>query len=130
VDDGHGLAVTTLNDLVGHSGAIIGHSSAAFRSPQADATFVIVGNRSTDFTTPTMDTVLSSSRPCTPTSCAEHGTLWRPCPRQARGCSSMARASAFQAEYAGSIPVTRSTRRQPVDIVNDGGAASVWKTTQ
>jgi hypothetical protein len=30
-----------------------------------------------------------------------------------RGCSSMARASAFQADNAGSIPVTRSTSRGP-----------------
>ncbi len=58
IDYGYGLGVTTLNDFVGHNGAIIGFSSAAFRYPQADATFVVVGNRSTNFTTPTMDIFL------------------------------------------------------------------------
>ena len=58
IDYGYGLGVTTLNDFVGHNGAIIGFSSAAFRYPQADATFVVLGNRSTNFTTPTMDIFL------------------------------------------------------------------------
>jgi D-alanyl-D-alanine carboxypeptidase len=58
IDYGYGLGVTTLNDIVGHNGAIIGFSSAAFRYPQADATFVVIGNRSTNFTTPTMDIFL------------------------------------------------------------------------
>jgi len=59
VDVGYGLGVTTLNDLVGHDGAILGYSTAVFRYPQADATFVVVGNGSNNFTTPTMDIFLS-----------------------------------------------------------------------
>ncbi len=59
VNVGYGLGVTTLNDLVGHDGAILGYSTAVFRYPAADATFVVVGNGSSNFTTPTMDIFLS-----------------------------------------------------------------------
>ncbi len=55
---GYGLGVIRFNDLIGHDGAIIGFSSVVFRYPQADATFVIVGNRSSNFTTPTLDIFL------------------------------------------------------------------------
>lgn len=59
IDYGYGLGVTTLNDVVGHNGAIIGYSTAAFRYPDQDATFVVVGNESTNFTTPSMDIFLA-----------------------------------------------------------------------
>ena len=58
----YGLGVLTLNDLIGHNGAIIGYSTAVFRYPQADATFVIVGNESTNETTPTLDIFFSLLR--------------------------------------------------------------------
>jgi len=59
LDFGYGLGVIRINDLVGHDGAIMGYSSVAMRYPQADATFVIIGNASTNSTTPTMDIFLS-----------------------------------------------------------------------
>jgi D-alanyl-D-alanine carboxypeptidase len=59
VNFGYGLGVIRLNDFVGHDGAIIGYSSVVMRYPEADATFVIVGNASNNFTTPTMDIFLA-----------------------------------------------------------------------
>jgi hypothetical protein len=50
--------VIRINDVIGHDGAIIGYSSVAMYYPEADATFVIVGNASSNFTTPTMDIFL------------------------------------------------------------------------
>ncbi|MBJ8344823.1 serine hydrolase [Antrihabitans sp. YC2-6] len=55
---GYGLGVMTINDLVGHNGAILGYSSIVLRLPEADATFVAIGNASTDSTTVTTDIVL------------------------------------------------------------------------
>jgi D-alanyl-D-alanine carboxypeptidase len=56
---GYGLGVTVLNDLVGHGGAIYGYSSIVFRLPQVDATFVVIGNASTNSSHFTFDIVLS-----------------------------------------------------------------------
>jgi len=47
-----------LNDIIGHNGAIYGNSSVVFRIPQVDATFVVIGNASTNSTPPTTDIVL------------------------------------------------------------------------
>jgi D-alanyl-D-alanine carboxypeptidase len=58
IDVGYGLGVIRINDVIGHDGAIIGYSSVAMYYPEADATFVIVGNASSNFTTPTMDIFL------------------------------------------------------------------------
>lgn len=58
INFGYGLGVIRLNDFVGHDGAIVGYSSVAMRYPAADATFVLVGNASTNSTTPTMDIFL------------------------------------------------------------------------
>lgn len=55
---GYGLGVLTLNDLIGHNGAILGYSSVVLRLPEADATFVAVGNSSTDSSTPTTEIML------------------------------------------------------------------------
>jgi D-alanyl-D-alanine carboxypeptidase len=55
---GYGLGVMTINDLVGHNGAIVGYSSVVLRLPQADATFVAIGNASTNETTPTTEIIL------------------------------------------------------------------------
>lgn len=55
---GYGLGVLTLNDLAGHNGAILGYSSVVLRLPEADATFVAVGNSSTNSSTPTTEIVL------------------------------------------------------------------------
>ncbi len=55
INFGYGLGVVKLNDFIGHDGAIMGYSSVAMRDPEADATFVIVGNASTNSTTPTLD---------------------------------------------------------------------------
>jgi len=59
IEFGYGLGIIRLGDFLGHDGAIVGHSSAVFRLPADDATFVIVGNASSNFTTPTMDIFLS-----------------------------------------------------------------------
>lgn len=59
IEFGYGLGVIRLNDFIGHDGAIMGYSSVAMRYPEADATFVIIGNASTNSTTPTMDIFLA-----------------------------------------------------------------------
>ena len=59
INVGYGLGVMTINDLVGHNGAILGYSSVVLRLPEADATFVAIGNSSTDESTPTTDIVLA-----------------------------------------------------------------------
>jgi D-alanyl-D-alanine carboxypeptidase len=55
VDIGYGLGLLTVNDVVGHNGAIIGFSSLVLRYPEHDATIVVVANESTNFTTPATD---------------------------------------------------------------------------
>ncbi len=55
---GYGLGVIRLKDVIGHDGAIMGYSTVAMHLPEADATFVLVGNGSSNFTTPTMDIFL------------------------------------------------------------------------
>lgn len=59
IEIGYGLGLIRLGDFLGHDGAIMGYSSVAMRLPSADATFVMVGNASTNSTTPTMDIFLS-----------------------------------------------------------------------
>lgn len=56
---GYGLGVMTINDLVGHNGAILGYSSIVLRLPNEDATFVALGNSSTNSSTATTEIVLS-----------------------------------------------------------------------
>lgn len=56
---GYGLGLIRLGDFLGHDGAIMGYSSVVMRLPAEDATFVMVGNASTNSTTPTMDIFLS-----------------------------------------------------------------------
>jgi D-alanyl-D-alanine carboxypeptidase len=51
IDLGYGLGITTLNDMVGHNGAIIGYSSFIFAFPEHDMTIVVLGNESNNFTT-------------------------------------------------------------------------------
>jgi D-alanyl-D-alanine carboxypeptidase len=58
LDVGYGLGVIRLNDVIGHDGAIMGYSTVAMYLPEADATFVLIGNGSSNFTTPTMDIFL------------------------------------------------------------------------
>jgi D-alanyl-D-alanine carboxypeptidase len=58
IDVGYGLGVIRLNDVIGHDGAIFGYSTVAMHYPEADATFVLAGNGSSNFTTPTMDIFL------------------------------------------------------------------------
>lgn len=54
VNLGYGLGIMTLNEFVGHDGAIYGFSSVALRRPQTDTTIVLVANESTNSTTPTL----------------------------------------------------------------------------
>ncbi|MBJ8338593.1 beta-lactamase family protein [Antrihabitans sp. YC3-6] len=51
---GYGLGIMTLNDLVGHNGALVGGSSAMFRLPLHDTTFIVVSNSSDNFRSATM----------------------------------------------------------------------------
>lgn len=50
---GYGLGCERANDFIGHNGAIIGFSTMVFHYPPADLTLAIVGNESTNSTTPT-----------------------------------------------------------------------------
>jgi D-alanyl-D-alanine carboxypeptidase len=50
---GYGLGVLTLNEFLGHDGAIYGYSTIVLRRPQTDTTIVLVANESTNSTTPT-----------------------------------------------------------------------------
>jgi D-alanyl-D-alanine carboxypeptidase len=56
---GYGLGIIRIGDFRGHDGAIVGYSTVVMRLPEQDATYVIVGNASSNFTTPTMDIFLS-----------------------------------------------------------------------
>ena len=55
---GYGLGVERLHDIVGHNGAIFGYSSVVYRIPERDATFVVIGNASTNSTTPSTEIAL------------------------------------------------------------------------
>lgn len=50
---GYGLGVVTLNEFLGHDGAIFGFSTLVLRRPQTDCTIVLTANESTNSTTPT-----------------------------------------------------------------------------
>ena len=52
---GYGLGVFEVQGFIGHDGAIDGFSTAMFHLPETDATIVVVGNHSTNFTTPSVD---------------------------------------------------------------------------
>ena len=50
---GYGLGAFEIQGYIGHNGAIVGYSSAAFYRPDIDTTIAVVGNRSSNFSTPT-----------------------------------------------------------------------------
>ena len=58
INIGYGLGVETINDIVGHNGAIFGYSTAVYRFAKENATFVVVGNASTNSTTPSVEIAL------------------------------------------------------------------------
>jgi len=49
LDVGYGLGVLDINDFIGHNGAIYGYGSAMFYLPRANATIVVEGNLSSNF---------------------------------------------------------------------------------
>jgi len=53
INIGYGLGCGTLNEFIGHNGAILGFSTVVMRRPQVDVTIAAVANESTNFTTPT-----------------------------------------------------------------------------
>jgi D-alanyl-D-alanine carboxypeptidase len=53
VNLGYGLGCERVNDFTGHNGAIYGFSTVVFRYPPGDLTLAVVGNESTNSTTPT-----------------------------------------------------------------------------
>lgn len=63
---GYGLGLLTIGELVGHNGAIIGYSAFAMYDPAIDATFVVVSNESTNFTTPATDIGIALARTVRP----------------------------------------------------------------
>jgi D-alanyl-D-alanine carboxypeptidase len=50
---GCGLGCERANDFISHNGAIFGFSTMVFHDPPADLTLAVVGNESTNSTTPT-----------------------------------------------------------------------------
>ena len=46
---GYGLGIAKFGDFIGHNGAILGYTTAMLYLPDADATFVIEGNQSSNF---------------------------------------------------------------------------------
>lgn len=46
---GYGAGLISINDFVGHNGAIYGYNTAMFYLPDAGATIVVVANKSTNF---------------------------------------------------------------------------------
>lgn len=52
---GYGLGVANFYGFIGHNGAIFGYTTAVFYLPAADATFVIEGNQSSNFSTATTE---------------------------------------------------------------------------
>ena len=55
---GYGLGIFDIQGFLGHDGAIYGYSTAMFHLPAKDATIVVIGNQSTNFTTPSLDAFL------------------------------------------------------------------------
>jgi D-alanyl-D-alanine carboxypeptidase len=55
---GYGLGIAKVGPFLGHNGAILGYTSVVLRDPEADATFVAVGNSSTNSTGQATDVVL------------------------------------------------------------------------
>ena len=51
---GYGLGITNFNKYLGHDGAIFGYSSVVFTRPDTKTQIAIVGNESTNSTTPTL----------------------------------------------------------------------------
>jgi D-alanyl-D-alanine carboxypeptidase len=54
LDFGYGLGITNFNDYLGHDGAIFGFSSVVLTRPDTGTQIAIVGNESTNSTTPTL----------------------------------------------------------------------------
>lgn len=55
VDGKYGLGIMSLAGFQGHNGAIFGYNSLALYLPEADATIVVLANKSTNFSEETMD---------------------------------------------------------------------------
>ncbi|WP_165314365.1 serine hydrolase domain-containing protein [Agromyces protaetiae] len=54
LDFGYGLGITNFNEYLGHDGAIFGFSSVVLTRPKTGTQIAIVGNESTNSTTPTL----------------------------------------------------------------------------
>ena len=55
---GYGLGIFDIQGFLGHDGAIYGYSTAMFHLPQRNATIVVIGNQSSNFTTPSLEAFL------------------------------------------------------------------------
>ena len=56
--EGYGLGIARVGTFLGHNGSILGYNTIALRDPTADATFVAVGNSSTNSTNQVADMLL------------------------------------------------------------------------
>jgi D-alanyl-D-alanine carboxypeptidase len=63
---GYGLGTFEIQGYIGHNGAIVGYSSAAFYRPDIDTTIAIVGNRSSNFSTPTTTVFVAIAKTLNP----------------------------------------------------------------
>jgi D-alanyl-D-alanine carboxypeptidase len=54
LDFGYGLGITNFNEYLGHDGAIFGFSSVVLTRPETGTQIALVGNTSTNSTTPTL----------------------------------------------------------------------------
>jgi len=63
---GYGLGAFEIQGYIGHNGAIVGYSSVAFYRPDIDTTIAVVGNRSSNFSTPTTDVFVAVAKRLNP----------------------------------------------------------------
>jgi D-alanyl-D-alanine carboxypeptidase len=59
---GYGAGLFSINDFVGHNGAVYGFTTAMFRLPSAGATIVVVANKSTNFDGVALQTFLELAK--------------------------------------------------------------------
>jgi D-alanyl-D-alanine carboxypeptidase len=59
---GYGLGIAKFGDLIGHNGAILGYTTAMLYLPDADATFVLEGNQSSNFSNAATEILLALAK--------------------------------------------------------------------
>jgi D-alanyl-D-alanine carboxypeptidase len=59
---GYGLGIAKFGDFIGHNGAILGYTTAMLYLPDADATFVLEGNQSSNFSNAATEILLALAK--------------------------------------------------------------------